>query len=105
VLKYSAASSISAPAITRLARAASWQRMQAPADAGGPCLAAHAIRDGYPAGVVELSGSFAMEHLDHVRAVASHREEAQRAEQAAGREGAISGGLWRAGAGRLSSPA
>lgn len=58
-----------------------WQWSAAPA--GGPgerCPACCRIRDGEPAGVVRLAGSFVIEHRDEIRALASHQEEAEKRE-------------------------
>jgi NMD protein affecting ribosome stability and mRNA decay len=58
-----------------------WQWTQPPADAGRElCPACQRVRDDYPAGIVELSGSFVMTHLDEIRALVRHQEEAEKAE-------------------------
>ena len=58
-----------------------WQWMELSGEATRePCPACARIRDDYPAGIVELSGAFVIEHLDEIRALARHQEEAEKAE-------------------------
>jgi NMD protein affecting ribosome stability and mRNA decay len=71
------------PKCGALYRKGRWIWGAAPADAHRTeCPACRRIADGYPAGIVRISGAFAMGHADEISGLARHVEEREKKEHA-----------------------
>ncbi|WP_159588834.1 BCAM0308 family protein [Chelativorans xinjiangense] len=58
-----------------------WQWISTPTDTGHEiCPACRRIEDGYPAGVLTLTGPFAIQHQDEILRLARHQEELENRE-------------------------
>jgi NMD protein affecting ribosome stability and mRNA decay len=71
------------PTCGALYRKGRWIWGAAPADANrAACPACRRIADGYPAGIVRLSGSFAKSHAEEITGLVRHVEEREKKEHA-----------------------